>query len=373
MRSRATAGQRRAARDLGVRAHHDVEVAADYLKPMRLQLSRYGLLEGTIRGDRPRLPDSRLEYAALNPFVEQEPAAARGLSIPARPDPEDFLADAAGHGRRAHEVRTALRPIRRNNWPLYRRDLKPLPDNYEELTWTDDDRERWAYRIGRTRIMHRALQEGTLQIVPATLGLLLAPGGEGSVLLKTYLLIHWLCQHRLAARVDYAPASQLAAALGLPDPDRSGARRTRNALGQLKELRLVELMVQRPRPPAVSLLQPDRSGASFDRTSDIHVELPHDFFTRGWIAALSGPALAALLLVSEAGPEGGPGYWKEAGISNASWQRGLAELRHHRLIASGRDDGARSAPPLFRHQHHRLIRPQLFQYATQRRADEWHS
>jgi hypothetical protein len=146
-------------------------------------------------------------------------------------------------------------------------------------------------------------------------------GRGGAVRLKLYLSLLWLARGRTDPVFAY-PAQQLAGLIGLPSPAGAGARRINESLSWLEEAGFVRLD-RRPGDAArVHLLDDAGSGKKYvepgplmnrkskrpapNREQHYYVRLPKEFWTEGWIAALSGAAIAMYLVVlhEERGREG---------------------------------------------------------------------
>jgi len=149
---------------------------------------------------------------------------------------------------------------------------------------------------------------------PPPMTRMLRGGRGGAVRLKLYLSFLWF-----AANPPYDvtyPARAWAGLMGLADPEGNGARRVVDAISWLEHHRFVEAQRRRGRPSRVVLLAEDGSGAPYrpphealadlresDSVSDealrenYWVQLPADFWRNGWVAVLSGPAVAMLLAI----------------------------------------------------------------------------
>lgn len=112
------------------------------------------------------------------------------------------------------------------------------------------------------------------------------------------------------------PARTWAALLGLDDPEGNGARRCRAAMRWLEDHQFVRTVPNPGQPNTLVLLDESGSnepyqvpgavmqarkdqGLAYD-DHDYYVRIAPTFWTNGWIAELSGPAVAALLLTLDA-------------------------------------------------------------------------
>ncbi|KIP99504.1 hypothetical protein RU06_17000 [Curtobacterium flaccumfaciens] len=157
--------------------------------------------------------------------------------------------------------------------------------------------------------------------------------GRGEMRLKvllTTLMMATAPPHNVKAR-----PVELAGMLGLRDPSNAGVRRVNDAFKSLEALG----MVRRDRKPGyvsnTAILSPDGSGGEWDDTKlePGYITLPIGLWKRGWIAPLSGRAIALLILLREA--TGGrkdnkgwiPGIRKrQYGLSEDFWADATTDL-----------------------------------------------
>lgn len=139
-------------------------------------------------------------------------------------------------------------------------------------------------------------------------------GRSGAVALKVLLSLLW----RTASPPFTADISArvLAVLLDLPDPDGKGSRRVRDALRQLQELELIELLPRPGYPPRIRLMD-ERGGkkdyalpstayakATIGRPKkapaedpNLYFKIPQELWTDGFIQTLTGPGLVMLLIL----------------------------------------------------------------------------
>ena len=151
------------------------------------------------------------------------------------------------------------------------------------------------------------------------------------------------------------PARAWAALLDLPDPERRGDRRIRDAIRALEAAGLVRAAREPGRPLELALRRDDGSdepytnpgrearvakeAGAFDR-SELFVQLPPTFWTRGWALVLSGPGVAMLLVMLMLTQNGAKqGVWispsqarARFGLSEDTWTKGVVELRQHGIL-----------------------------------------
>lgn len=145
---------------------------------------------------------------------------------------------------------------------------------------------------------------------------LLRGGQGGEVRLKLLLSMLWMAGN--PPHDTTYPARVWATLLDLPQPESNGARRVTAAISWLENRGLLRTD-RTPGMPATAFLLDERcngepyrppgeiwqerkeSGEPMDQ-SDYWVRLPPEFWTKGWITILDGPAIAMLLALSaEAG------------------------------------------------------------------------
>lgn len=214
-----------------------------------------------------------------------------------------------------------------------------------------------AGRFARTSapVRRRFIERSAADAPPPPLARMLRGGRGGMVRLKLELSMLWL-----AARAPHEliyPARAWAVLLDLPDPEGRGARRIQDALRWLEENRFVDIMLRLGQPSTVQLrsengddkpyelpgqaynrLRNDRSASEAHR----YIQLPNSFWTNGWLATLSGPAVAMLLvLYAELGqdPPATTDLWfsprqadLQYALSEDTRSKGLRELRATGLI-----------------------------------------
>lgn len=145
----------------------------------------------------------------------------------------------------------------------------------------------------------------------APLALLLRGGQGGAVRLKLLLAMLWFAV-RPPHETSY-PARGWAGLLGLDEYQTNGARRITAAIEWLESQSLVRVVRKPGVPSKVFLLDERATGDAYELPfaaltakreagedegrDDYYVTLPSDFFTRGWLAVLSAPAVAMLLVM----------------------------------------------------------------------------
>lgn len=177
--------------------------------------------------------------------------------------------------------------------------------------------------------------------------------------LKLYLAFLWFAAAP-PHDVTY-PARAWAGLLGLPDFEAGGARRVSDAISSLGAHQLVKLERRAGLPTRVLLCEEDGSGRPYRPPWDVveelqavgespesplivphyYVQLPTEFWTNGWAATLSGPAIVMLLaILSEA--FGRPAYsevWfspataaERFAVSEDTRTAGLRQLRELEVL-----------------------------------------
>ena len=183
---------------------------------------------------------------------------------------------------------------------------------------------------------------------PSPLAQLLRGGQSGEVRLKLYLSIIWIAAKE-PHQTDFT-ASSWAALLDLPDPDRLGARRIRDAIHWMEDRDLLRADRRAGYQPVLYLLDDAGRGEPYQQPGSVggvenrYFKVPATFWTNGWLVALSGTAVALLLIAfdqeMEQGNPPGPYTWwlsptlrkKHYCFGRDTWSRAEAELVHHGIL-----------------------------------------
>lgn len=172
------------------------------------------------------------------------------------------------------------------------------------------------------------------------LGLLLGESGgrSGDVRLKLYMSLTMLAVGRDHS-VKNTPGSSWAEALALPDPLGKGTRRITAALNRLADEGFIELTKTPGKPHHVRLLDPMGTNRPYSRPNRggrRYVRVPLDVWTNGWIVALSGRALATVVVIQDRLGTKRQNCWiapedrsSAIGLSDATWTRAIRELSDH--------------------------------------------
>jgi hypothetical protein len=141
------------------------------------------------------------------------------------------------------------------------------------------------------------------------------------------------------------PARSWAAALGLDDPERNGARRISDAIDWLADHKLLVAERRQGTPGTVRLLSQDGTGSPYTRPSPAgrYVRLPLGLWEEGWMVRLSGTALALLIVLLDLqGGRAGP-QWispeqarRRYDLSSDTWTKGIKGLKDLDLVAVSR-------------------------------------
>jgi hypothetical protein len=181
---------------------------------------------------------------------------------------------------------------------------------------------------------------------------LLRGGRGGEVRLKLYLSLLWAAGGGDERHKTTYPARAWAALLDLPDPEKNGQRRVRDAIQWLEAQELIHVERREGRPMVIQLLRDDGSGRAYTEPADAlkrarekakqreyHVTLPDSFWTEGWIAMLSARAVAMLLVIGVVTWTDEEWDWVSPriararyGISEDTWSKGIAELKARGII-----------------------------------------
>ncbi|MDF8266461.1 hypothetical protein [Luteipulveratus flavus] len=184
-------------------------------------------------------------------------------------------------------------------------------------------------------------RDGQSKVADPVLAMLLRRNG---LLVKTYLTVAMVSTKD--PHTTTKPATELAAALGLPQPETAGARRVNAALKQLENLDLVRREHRRGRVPITHVLDARGSGKPWGEVSlgNPWITLPITLWQRGWFVALSPRAITLIVVLKEL-THGRPGQkaWvdgirkRQYGLSDDTWTRATTELVSAGLLDIERD------------------------------------
>jgi hypothetical protein len=155
----------------------------------------------------------------------------------------------------------------------------------------------------------------------------------GDLRLKVYLTI--VMKATKAPHSTVVSSADLAAMLGLQDPQRAGSRRVSKAINDLAALGLLKREGKPGYIPQTTVLDPIGSGEAWDVNTlkSPYLTLPIELWRRGWLLALSGRAIALLIVLREvtAGRADNTGWTpgirkRQYGFSDDTWTRALDEL-----------------------------------------------
>ncbi|MFJ9551952.1 hypothetical protein [Streptomyces erythrochromogenes] len=156
----------------------------------------------------------------------------------------------------------------------------------------------------------------------------------------------WLARNEDAAYYSY-PANQWALLMGLEDPERAGARRVQEAIRWLDREGFVLQERRQGAPSHIRLLNDNGDGRPYqapgpamrnankkEKAANLYVQLAAGFWTRGWVAHLSGSAIAMyLVLLHEQKGEESKSVWiaprmgqERFDLSDETRRKGLKEL-----------------------------------------------
>lgn len=198
---------------------------------------------------------------------------------------------------------------------------------------------------------------------PPPLARILRGGRGGEVRLKLELSFLWFAA---SAPFDLAyPARVWASLLGLEDPEGRGTRRVRQAISALQRESLIEVHTHPGAPSRITLLDEGGAGVPYSLPGEAYnkargsgqewrhryIQVPDTFWTNGWIATLSGAAVAMLLvLFAELGqrdPANAEMWFSPSqaqriyGLSEDTRSKGLRELRTANLVTAQKRSSSR--------------------------------
>lgn len=216
-----------------------------------------------------------------------------------------------------------------------------------------------AARVSRPQVPVRsAFIVSSDPAVPPPLTSLLRGGRGGEVKLKLLLSMLWIA---VASPYDVTqPARVWAELLGLDDPESKGAARVNAAVRRLVEAGFLDVEKRKGQPSRLLLREETGNGAPYThpgshwevkkgstkkpKDAPRYTQLPAELWTHGWLATLSGPGLAMLLiLLEQTRGKTYDGLWfspsvaaKRYGLSEVTRRKGIDELDEARLITVDR-------------------------------------
>jgi len=243
-------------------------------------------------------------------------------------------------------------------------------------------------------VRYRFIARGKPEEDAPPLARLLRGGGGrgGKARLQLYLSMLWLSRNENAPHFEY-PAYQWARLLGAKKPDTAGARQIQQALRWLDGEAFVRLQHRQGAPSAIHLLSDTGTGRPYEapglaykkvpkaqRGEHLYVQLSAALWTSGWIAELSGAAIAMyLVLLHEARGEDKP-VWlsprigrERYDLSDETRRKGLSDLVERQLVSVRRrpvhqglfEDHYRSRNV------YQLLPDRLTRYATDEGPHSW--
>ncbi len=168
---------------------------------------------------------------------------------------------------------------------------------------------------------------------------ILRGGQGGDVRLKLYLTMTMLAA-RPPHDIRGIPARAWAQTLGLPDPERNGARRIGDALDFLAGSKLIRVTGRQGSPRNVVLRSPTGNGKTYSWRGSWYISMPLGFWENGWIYQLTGSGTALLLALRDMRsnrPVSDPPWLSmeqkgRYGLSEATWTRATKELTDNNLL-----------------------------------------
>lgn len=253
-----------------------------------------------------------------------------------------------------------------------------------DLTAARATAERINERVGRARVQVRSgFIESRTPTTPPPMTQLLRGGRGGEVKVKLLLSMLWSAP---SAPYDVTfPARTWATLLGLPDPDTKGAARVNDAIRTLTKLKYVRTVQRAGQPSRVFLLNELGTGDPYSHPGEIwlavkdadsrarrkvprYMQLPVDLWTKGWMAALSGTALAMLLVLLDSARGREPArLWFSQSVAKDRYalteptrKRGLDELEEYGLITVEREQVVRDEVSTRRYRNTYTVHTDVF-------------
>lgn len=190
---------------------------------------------------------------------------------------------------------------------------------------------------------------------------MLRGGRGGTVRVKLYLSLIWLAA--MPPHDASYPARAWATLMDLPQPDTNGARRVNEAIKWLQDHNFLTVEVIPGHPNRVTLRDEGGTdtpysvpGEAYNRLKSAgadpsalaahrYVQIPAPFWTSGWLATLTTPAVAMLLvlLCEQGSQDRDKELWfsperarNRYGISDETRSIGLNELRRAKIVTTRR-------------------------------------
>lgn len=253
-----------------------------------------------------------------------------------------------------------------------------------DLTAARATAERINERVSRARVQVRSgFIESRTPTSPPPMTQLLRGGRGGEVKVKLLLSMLWSAP---SAPYDVTfPARTWATLLGLPDPETKGAARVNDAIRTLTKLKYVRTVQRAGQPSRVFLLNELGTGDPYSHPGEIwqavkdadsrarrkiprYMQLPVDLWTKGWMAALSGTALAMLLVLLDAARGKDPvRLWFSQSVAKDRYalteptrKRGLDELEEYGLITVEREQVVRDEVSTRRYRNTYTVHTDVF-------------
>jgi hypothetical protein len=139
------------------------------------------------------------------------------------------------------------------------------------------------------------------------------------------------------------PARAWADLLDLPDPEKAGARRVKHAIDWLGKNHFLKVQPHAGHPSVIYLRDDAGRKTAYSppgEKGEIYIKLPHTLWTNGWMAILSGTAIALLLILLDFSGASSTPFWmspslaaSQYGLSPDSWTRAKVELEYHELVS----------------------------------------
>ncbi len=164
-------------------------------------------------------------------------------------------------------------------------------------------------------------------------------GGRGGATdLKVYLTVRMIATK--APHDTKLSAKDLATMLDFRDAEGAGARRVAAAIRRLDTAKLIEREVRPGLTPKLVVLDPIGTGKRWDdsKLRNPYITVPVSLWRKGWFIALSGRAVALLVILRELTGGRSKGAWadgirkRQYGFSEDTWTRATKELVERGLL-----------------------------------------
>lgn len=197
---------------------------------------------------------------------------------------------------------------------------------------------RRSQRKSSVRLPQGFARQRTVSAADPPLVQIMQGGRGGATELKVYLTVRMIATS--PPHDTKLSAKELATMLGFSAPEGAGARRVTAAIRRLETAKLIKRVNRPGLTPNLVVLDPTGTGKSWDdsKLGSPYITLPVSLWRKGWFIALSGRALALLVVLRELTGGRSKGAWadgirkRQYGFSEDTWTRATKELVDRGLL-----------------------------------------